>query len=162
MRKLIVGVTTLALVVGAGWAGMAATAGGRTPVRCMDTAWRTTPVSTSSTDWTTVPGLTRAPVAIFPIDITVAATVSGAPAQFRVLSTNEGEQTFVSTPGPTRFDPGAGESSFAYQWIERHATGAAHSISLRLQWRSPSGNPVHMLRGDMSVLYASDGCTASA
>ena len=161
MRKLIVGVATATLVLGAGWAVLAASAGGRTPISCMDTTWRTTPVSTSSTHWAAVPGLSRSPSAIFPIQIGVAATVSGAPVEFRILSTNIGGQTFVSQPGPTRFDAGSGGGSFAYQWEETHAEGAPHVDVLRLQWRSPSGGQVHLLRGDMSVLYATDGCDGS-
>jgi hypothetical protein len=32
---------------------------------------------------------------------------------------------------------------------------------LQLQWRSPSGDQVTMLRGDMSVAYSTDGCIGS-
>jgi hypothetical protein len=162
MRKLIVAVTALALVVGVTWAVMAGTPGGRTPVKCMDTTWRTTTVSTSSTHWVPVPGFARHPVAIFPIAINVSALVSGAPVQFRILSTNVGGQTSVSKPGATRFVPGTdGPNSFAYQWIERDQIAAPHSNFVRMQWRSPDGNPVHLLRGDMSVLYATDSCSGS-
>ena len=159
MRKLIVVVTSMALVVGVAWAVMAETAGGRTPLKCMDTVWRTDPVSTSSNQWAKVPGFARRPSAIFPIAINVSAVVSGAPVEFRILSTNIGGQTFVSKPGKTRFVPGTdGPNSFAYQWIERDAVSAPHVNFLRLQWRSPSGDPVQLLRGDMSVLYTTDSC----
>ena len=39
---------------------------------------------------------------------------------------------------------------------------APHANLIRLQWRSPSGEPVSMLRGDMAVLYRTDGCDGSS
>jgi hypothetical protein len=93
----------------------------------------------------------------------VSALVSGAPARFRILSTNVGDQTIVSNPGPTRFDPGAtGSNSFSYQWVERDDVASPHANLIRLQWRSPSGDPVSMLRGDIAVLYRTDGCDGSS
>jgi len=163
MRKLIVAITTVALVAGTGWAVVAETGSGRTPLDCVDTVWQTTPVSTTSTQWVSVPGFRAHPVAIFPIAINVSALVSGAPVRFRILSTNVGGQTFVSHPGATRFVPGgSGSNSFAYQWIERNQSASPHAILLQLQWQSPSGNAVRLLRGDMSVLYRTDVCNGSA
>jgi hypothetical protein len=164
MRRLaiVVPVLVLAVVAGAAVVVLADTGGGRTPVSCMDTRWRTTPVSTSSTHWAPVSGFSSHPVAIFPLAINVSAQVSGAPVQFRILSTNVGEQTTVSKPGPTRFVPGAnGPNSFAYQWVERDGSTTPHGTFVRLQWRSPGGGDVHLQRGDMSILYATDGCTGS-
>jgi hypothetical protein len=163
MRKLMVALIALGLVVGGAWAVMADTAGGRTPVNCADTSWRTSSVSTSSKTWEDVPGFAADPVAIYPISVDVSALVTGAPVRFRVLSTNVGEQTFVSKPGPTRFDPGtSGPNSFAYQWVERNNVAAPHSNSIRLQWRSATGATVRLLRGDMTLLYHTDGCTGSS
>jgi hypothetical protein len=110
-----------------------------------------------------VPGFEADPTAIFPITVDVSALVSGAPARFRILSTNVGEQTFVSNPGPTRFEPGAtGPSSFSYQWVERDDVAAPHANLIRLQWRSHRVIRVSMLRGDMAVLYRTDGCDGSS
>jgi hypothetical protein len=163
VRKLMIVALSLALVVGTAWAVKAVTATGRTPLKCMDSVWRTDPVSTSSTQWAKVPGFARRPVAIFPIAINVSALVSGAPVDFRVLSTNIGGQTFVSNPGATRFVPGTdGANSFAYQWVERDDVGAPHRNSIRLQWRSPSGDPVQLLRGDMTLMYTTDSCQGSS
>ena len=163
MRRLIVVITAVALVGGVAWAVGAQTTGGRTPVKCMDSVWQTTPVSTTSTQWAKVPGFSDRPIAIFPIAINVSALVSGAPVEFRILSTNVGGQTFVSKPGATRFVPsGGGPDSFVYQWIERDQVAATHSNFLRLQWRSPSGGAVQLQGGDMSVLYTTDGCNGSS
>jgi hypothetical protein len=160
MRKLFILVSAVALVGGAAWMAVAATSRGVTPVNCMDTVWRTTPVSTSSTDFVAVPGFTDDPSAIYPISINVSALVSGAHVEFRVLSTNVGAQTHASRPGATRFVPN-GSSSFAYQWVEPNGSAAVHVNSLELQWRSPSGNPVNLRRGDMVVEYHTEagGCT---
>jgi hypothetical protein len=162
-RKLLVAMLGLGLVVVGARGVIAATATGRTPVDCIATAWRSSTVSTSSTSWEAVPGFEADPTAIFPITVDVSALVSGAPARFRILSTNVGEQTFVSNPGPTRFEPGAtGPSSFSYQWVERDDVAAPHANLIRLQWRSPSGDQVSMLRGDMAVLYRTDACDGSS
>jgi hypothetical protein len=162
MRKLVVVALATAIVLATSLAVLAANGHGRTPLKCMDSLWHTTAESTSSTHFTTVPGFTDAPAAIFPIAVNVSALVSGAPVVFRVLSTNIGGQTVASNPGPTRFDPGSGANSFAYQWIEKNQSAALHGITIRLQWRSPNGSPVHLLRGDMSLLYTTDSCQGGA
>jgi hypothetical protein len=109
----------------------------------------------------TVPGFTDSPTAIYPIAINVSALLSGAPVEFRMMSTNVGGQTHASQPGVTRFVPARLGSSFAYQWIERNQSAATHGNLLRLQWRSPSGHAVRLLRGDMSVAYTTDACMGS-
>jgi hypothetical protein len=161
MRKLVIVVAVAVLVGGAAWAavGRAGTDRGRTPVNCVDSIWRTTRVSTSSAQFTTVPGFRDAPPSIFPISVQVSAVVSGSPVVFRVLSTNVGGQTHASRPGAARFVPsGGGQDSFAYQWVEQNQAAAEHSNVLRLQWRSPTGHAVHLLRGDMTVQYHADSC----
>jgi hypothetical protein len=156
MRRILVVVTAMALVAGVAWVAVAGTSrGGRTPVNCMDTLWRMTAVSTSSTDFVAVPGFTDDPSAIDPISVNVSALVSGAQVEFRILSTNVGAQTRASKPGLARFDPN-GNSSFAYQWVEPNRSAAVHVNSLELQWRSPSGNPVVLRRGDMAVQYRTE------
>ncbi len=163
LRKLLVASVAFGLVIAGARVVIAGTTTGRTPVDCIDTLWRTSSVSTSSTTWGAVPGFGAHPTAIFPITVNVAALISGAPVRFRILSTNVGGQTFVSNPGPTRFDPGVtGPNSFAYQWVERDNVAATHANFIRLQWRSPSGDAVTLLRGDMAVLYQTDGCDGSS
>jgi hypothetical protein len=163
VRKLIVALMSLGLVATGTWAVMAKTAGGTTPVNCSDTVWQTSTVSTSSTTWTAVPGFSARPVAIYPILVNVSALVSGAPVRFRILSTNVGGQTFVSNPGPTRFDPGDnGPNSFAYEWVERNNAASPHSNFVRLQWRSATGDEVRLLAGDMEVAYHTDVCNGSS
>jgi hypothetical protein len=163
MRRLLVLVTSVALVGGVAWVAVAGTSRGRTPVNCIDTVWSTTAVSTSSRDFVAVPGFTDDPSAIYPISIDVSALISGAQVEFRLLSTNAGAQTHASKPGLTRFVPN-GSSSFAYQWVEPNQSAAVHVNSLELQWRSPSGDPVNLRRGDMAVQYRTEpgACTGSS
>src|SRR5438445_8195552 len=131
MRKLMVVIAVMALVGGTAGGVLAATSGGVTPVNCLDTHWRTTTVSTSSTTFVTVRELTDDPSSIFPISINVSALVSGAPVQFRVLSTDVGSQTHVSKPGMTQFVPsGGGSDSFSYLWVEPNQSAAVHVNSL--------------------------------
>jgi hypothetical protein len=99
------------------------------------------------------------PSSIFPIVVNTSAVVSGAPVEFRLKSTNVGDQTEISKPGRASFVPGGGgPDSFSFQWIEKNQSGAVHVNQLQLQWRSPSGNQVTMLRGDMAVTYDADAC----
>lgn len=164
MRRLMI-VVTAAAIVGGGAMAHAASNGGTTPLRCMDTRWRSTMVSTSSKTFSKVPGFGDAPASIYPITIEVSALVSGPPVEFRVLSTNVGAQTSVSEPGPTRFVPGGGgPDSFSFQWVEPNQSASVHVDDLRLQWRSPSGGDVRMLRGDMSVSYDTEpgACVGSS
>ena len=157
MRKLIVGIAAAVIVAAAALTAVAGTGRGSTPVNCMDSVWRTTEASTSSTQFTNVRGFADDPSAIFAISINVSAVVSGAPVEFRILSTNQGAQTHPSKPGAAPFVPSGGNpDSFAYQWIERNQSAAVHANSLQLQWRSPSGAAVHLQRGDMSVQYATE------
>ena len=157
--KPLAAMATLGLVLAGTGMVIAGTRTGRTPVNCTDTTWQKSSVSTSSMDWANVPGLDANPTAIFPITVDVSATISGAPVRFRVVSTNVGEQTTVSQPGATRFDPGTGgPNAFSYQLIDRNQIGATHATRIRLQWRSPTGGAVTLLNGDMAVSYRTDGC----
>ena len=129
----------------------------------MDSVWSSAPISMSSTDFVAVPGFRDDPSAIYPISIDVSALVSGADVEFPILSTNVGAQTHASWPGVTRFVPN-GSSSFAYQWVESNGSAVVHVNFLELQWRSPSGSPVNLRRGDMVVQYHTErvGCTGSS
>src|SRR5262249_9051767 len=98
----------VALLTVMGWAAFARSNGRPTPLRCMDTKWRSGELTTTSTTFQRVPGLADSPGSIFPIQIDVSATISGAPVEFRVLNTNIGAQTDVSRPGRTSFVPAGG------------------------------------------------------
>jgi hypothetical protein len=148
-----------------GWVAFAKSNGGRTPVRCMDTRWRSGELTTTSKTFHRIRGLVDSPASIFPIQIDVSALVSGAPVEFRVINTNIGAQTDISRPGRTRFIPAGGaQDAFSYQWIEPNQQAAVHETDLRLQWRSPSGAAVHLWNGDMSVTYATErgACNGSS
>jgi hypothetical protein len=154
MRKVLTVVAAAAIAGGGLVAARAATGGGVTPARCVDTKWRTDEVTTASTTFTNVPGFTDAPSSIYPIIVDVSAVVSGGPVEFRLLSTNVGNQTVASKPGRATFVPdGGGPDSFSFQWIEKNQSAAEHVNDLQLQWRSPNGTDVHLLRGDMAVTY---------
>jgi hypothetical protein len=162
MRRVAIVMSAALMAVGGMWAARAATGGGTTPVKCIDTVWQTSPVSTTSTTFTAVPGMSDGPSSIFPIVVNASAVVSGAPVEFRLKSTNIGDQTEISKPGRASFVPAdGGPDSFSFQWIEKNQDAAVHVNELQLQWRSPSGNQVQMLRGDLAVSYASDACIGS-
>ena len=162
MRRVVIVLSAAMVAVAGVWAAHAATNGGTTPARCIDTVWRTDSASTSSTTFTNVPGMSDGPSSVFPIVVDASAVLSGAPVEFRLKSTNVGGQTEISQPGRASFVPdGGGPDSFSFTWIEKNKSAAVHVNQLQLQWRSPSGNQVTMLRGDMSVAYSTDGCVGS-
>jgi hypothetical protein len=159
MRKWLALAATITVVLAIPIAVLATTGHGSTPVNCAASQFRTDPVSTASPDWQAVPGLQTTITQVRPVIINASALISGAPVEFRVATVNEGAQHLISAPGPTRFVPADSHAdSFAYQWIDRGNAASPHSLAIRLQWRSPSGHPVHMLRADMAEFYATDGC----
>jgi hypothetical protein len=156
LRRSIAIAVAVVLIAGAGVA-YAAASGDHTRVNCLDTVWRTNAASTSSTAFTRVPGLTDSPASIFPMAVTVSAQLSGAPVEFRVRTTNVGDQTTTARPGRVRSVPdGGGPDAFSFQWIEPDGSAAVHVNDVHLEWRSPSGQPVTMDRGDLSVLYETE------
>jgi hypothetical protein len=159
MRRVASVLAAAIVAVGGVWAARAATNGGTTPAKCIDSVWQTTPASTTSTTFTNVPGMSDGPSSVFPIVVNASAVLTGAPVEFRLKSTNVGGQTHSSEPGRASFVPvGGGPDSFSFQWIEKNQSAAVHVNQLQLQWRSPSGNQVTMLRGDLAVTYDADAC----
>jgi len=159
MRRVVIVLSAAMVAVAGVWAAHAATNGGTTPAKCIDTVWRTDAVSTSSTTFTDVPGMSDGPSSIFPIVADASAVLTGAPVEFRLKSTNVGEQVDYSKPGRASFVPnGGGPDSFSFTWIEKNQSAAVHVNQLQLQWRSPSGDQVTMLRGDLAVTYDADAC----
>jgi hypothetical protein len=160
MRRVASVLAAAIVAVGGVWAARAATnGGGTTPAKCIDTVWRTGSTSTTSTTFTDVPKMSDGPSSVFPIVVNASAVLTGAPVDFRLKSTNVGEQTQFSRPGTASFVPdGGGPDSFSFQWIEKNQSAAVHVNQLQLQWRSPSGNQVTMLRGDLAVTYDTDAC----
>jgi hypothetical protein len=160
MRKWVFLATAATVLVAAPIAVLAAGDGsGSTPVSCIASQWRTSSVSTSSSAWRNVPNLGANIVQVRPVVINASASLSGGPVAFRVRTVNIGDQHRTSKPGPTRFVPGGnGTNSFGYQWIDLGNAASPHALRVRLQWKSSTGRPVHMLRGDLTESYAADGC----
>ena len=160
MRKWLFLATAATALVAAPIIVFAAGSGsGSTPVNCIASQWRTSPVSTSSSAWRNVPNLDADIAQIRPVVINASASIKGAPVAFRIRTVNVGDQHRTSKPGPTRFVPGGnGTNSFAYQWIDLGNGAAVHALRVRLQWKSSSGQPVHMRRGDLTESYATDAC----
>jgi hypothetical protein len=159
MRKWVFLGTAVVVLVATPIVVLAASGSGSTPVNCIASQWRTSSISTSSHDWKNVPNLDTNIVQVRPVVINASASLSGAPVAFRVRTVNIGGVQSTSKPGPTRFVPGAnGTNSFAYQWIDLGNGASPHSLSVRLQWKSSNGHPVHMLRGDLTESYATDSC----
>jgi hypothetical protein len=121
--------------------------------------WRTGSVSTASTAWTTIPGLRFLRVCAHnEVSATVSVTLSGGPALVRVLM---GTGALLPMhPGPARFVPeGAAVRSFSYTWVaDAQPFEGSDGQGLEVQWRSPSGQPITLTRGDVNVLFEQGSC----
>ncbi len=115
--------------------------------------------TTSSTAWRNVPGLSgrRGIKVCAPNRSEVSATLSvvtrGAPALFRMVL--DGVPENLVDPGVVRFTtPGGRTTSFSFTFAEKVFDFEANSNhSLDVQWRSPSGGRVRLLRGLVNALY---------
>jgi hypothetical protein len=86
------------------------------------------------------------------IAVTVSVTLSGAPAEFKVI-TESGRRFEQATmrPGVARFAPATGRESFSFTWVAG-ARGEGHTVNLF--WRSPTGDPVTLHGGSVVIQYA--------
>ena len=113
--------------------------------------WTTTNASTSSTDWKNVPGLSLSRCTVNQVTATLSATVSGAPARFRVVV--DAVEEAPMKPGAAAFVPD-GQESFSYTFVGR--TGQFEdddTHSFAVQWRSPTGGAVNLQNGALNLLY---------
>ena len=114
--------------------------------------WTTSAASTSTTAWRDVPGLRRLRVcSVNQVSATLSVTLRGAPVRFRVLIDSVAEAPM--NPGPARFVP-RGEESFSYTFVNHTAhfeNDDTHVFDV--QWRSPSGRRVTLVRGDLNLLF---------
>ena len=113
--------------------------------------WTTTSVSTSSTTWRNVPGLALTRCTLNQVTATVSVTVRGAPILLRVVI--DGVPEAPMKPGAARFVPD-GIESFSFTWVGRTAPFEADDTHrLNVQWRSPTGQPVTLVRGALNLLF---------
>ena len=113
--------------------------------------WTTTSVSTSSPEWRNVPGLTRLSAdTIDEVSATLTVTIEGAPASFRVIiDTPEGPMR----PGPARFVP-SGAESFSATFVKNTVPFEDDDTHVfTVQWRSPGGEKVTLLRAVLNLVY---------
>jgi len=143
---LLVVITAVAIPV-AVWAAVANRYDGN--VDRQRARYRTTSLTTSSAAWHSIPMFNVTICAINEVSATISVNLTGARARFRVV----GEQGNVIRPGPAEFAP-RGTESFSYTFVTSVGTFEADDRhSLTVQWRSPTGSPVTLTRGDFNVLY---------
>lgn len=120
--------------------------------------WTTTSVTTSSTTWRNVSGLSLTRCTLNQVTAILSVTVSGGPVGFRVII--DGVPEAPMRPGSARFVPD-GPESFSYTFVARTAPFEADDThQFTVQWRSPSGVPVRLVRGDLDLLFerGTQGC----
>ena len=156
MRKwfvLAAAVAVTAAVPGLVWA---VTLNNGSPLDHQRSRVRATEVSTSSTDWTPVPGLGKLDVcAVGQVSAVVSVVESGAPADFRV----DFDSGPKMRPRWVRFDPNGGMNGFSFTFVKRVGTFEGSDGHLfAVEWRSPSGTPTTLERGDVDLLFHRGTC----
>jgi hypothetical protein len=157
-RKLLVLGAVAAVAVAIPLAVLAATGtlGGR--LDRQTARWTTTNATTSSTQWRNVPGLGRTRCTLNQVTALLSATVEGGPVRFRVII--DGVPEAPMRPGSARFVPN-GIESFSYVFVGNTAPFEADDTHrFNVQWRSPSGAPVTLRDGALTLLLqeGSQGC----
>jgi hypothetical protein len=87
------------------------------------------------------------------ISATLSVTVSGAPAEFRiVMELPEKDWALrVMKPGSAHFDPLGSTGSFSYTFVAGVGPGR---YTINLEWRSPTGVQTNLDGGSLVVQYA--------
>jgi hypothetical protein len=85
------------------------------------------------------------------VTATASVTVRGAPVLLRLVIGGVPEAPM--RPGAARFVPD-GIESFSFTWVGRTAPFEADDTHrFNVQWRSPTGQPVTLERGVLSLLF---------
>lgn len=149
-------VLALCLVLAAPLAALALTLRNGTPVDHQRAVVKSRASTTSSTGWTPVPGLASTLIcAKGTVSATLSVNLVGAPAQFRLHIDGGG----LMEPELAHFDPTGGTRSFSSTFAARVGTWeGSDGHSFDLEWRSPSGAPVTLKRGDLVLLFGVGSC----
>ncbi len=115
------------------------------------------PRQTTKTDWAQIGGWSFSDGMSFEarsgISATLSVTVSGAPAEFRIVM-EVPEQDWaqrVMKPTSAHFDPQGGTGSFSYTFVAGVGPGI---YTINLLWRSPTGVQTNLDDGSLVVQYA--------
>jgi hypothetical protein len=87
------------------------------------------------------------------ISATLSVTVSGAPAEFRIVMEvpEKDWAQRVMKPTSAHFDPQGGTGSFSYTFVAGVGPGG---YTINLLWRSPTGVQTNLDDGSLVVQYA--------
>lgn len=112
---------------------------------------------TVKTDWASIGGWSFSDGMMLEarsgISVTLSVTVSGAPAEFRIVM-EAAERDWaqrVMKPGSAHFDPQGGTGSFSYSFVAGVGPG---KYTINLLWRSPTGVQTNLDGGSLVVQYA--------
>jgi hypothetical protein len=116
------------------------------------------PAFTASTRWRNVPRLDLTRCTLNQVTVTVGGTVSGGPAEFRVLIDTVIEAPL--RPRRARFVPDGAES-FSYSFIGNTLPFHGDDTHrFNVQWRSPTGARLTLRRATINLLFqrGTQGC----
>jgi hypothetical protein len=158
MRRLLIFLGVLLLVAAVPVVVLAATGTFNGGLERQSAKWTTTSVTTSSTAWRNVPGLGLTRCTRNQVTAMLSVTVSGGPVRFRAII--DGVPEAPMRPGPARFVP-SGSESFSYTFVGNTGPFEADDThAFNIQWQSPTGAPVTLLRGALNLLFkrGTQGC----
>ncbi|HEY2174501.1 MAG TPA: hypothetical protein VGH85_11905 [Mycobacteriales bacterium] len=152
----VIGVILVAVAIPA--VAFAATGGFSSALDQQSSRWTTTAVTTSSTTFATVPGLSGPTICSqHQVTATVSVQLDGGPVGLQVRQDGGG----LMQPGAVRFVPAGAQDSVSFTFVQN--TGPFENNdhhSFAVEWRSVTGAPVKLVKGDLNLQYetGTHGC----
>ena len=157
-RRTLVFLGAVLLLAATPIAVLAAKGGFSGAVEHQASRWTTNDVTISGTAWHTLGALSITRCTRSQITETISATVSGGPVRFRGVIDDVPEA--LMRPGIARFVPN-GIESFSYTFVGNTGPFEADDTHrFDIQWQSPTGASVTLLRGATNALFRNgvQGC----
>jgi hypothetical protein len=157
MRRTLALVSSVVLLVAIPAGVLAVTIRNGSRLDHQRSAVRSNTASTSSTSWTDVPGLRGLDVcAAGSVSAAVSVDVSGAPVDLRV---QWDDVPLALRPRVAHFDPSGGTTSFSFTFVgHMQSFEGSDGHLFDVQWRSPTGAPVTLNRGNVNLLFGRGSC----
>ncbi len=152
----VVGVIVVAVVVPA--TAFAASGGFGSNLDQQSSKWSTTTVSTSSRSFVRVAGLSGLNIcSLKQVTATLSVQLDGGMIGMQIRQDGGG----LMQPGAVRFIPAGAQDSFSFTFVQNTGPFEANDHhSYDVEWRSVTGAPVKLIKGDLNLQYqtGTQGC----
>ncbi len=145
----VVGVIVVAVVVPA--TAFAAGGGFNSTLDQQSSKWSTTTVSTSSTSFVRIAGLSGLTIcSLHQVTATLSVQLDGGQIGMQIRQDGGG----LMQPGAVRFIPAGPQDSVSFTFVQETGPFEANdNHSFDVEWRSVTGAPVKLIKGDLNLQY---------